>query len=201
MTALVDILLSLSLVATWAAVFVVIPSAQRSRLRAQIWHVRDDLLDDIRAGHYAESIEQAHKLHRELTITLDFASALTAGKLLAFGIVTRTFRPSGTYEGVDLGAISDPGDRALLAKRVDAFHAALADHFFFGGPSGWLIVLFVVPYILAIELPAALMAALRTRSRKVIVQVYRTAVDKIKAKASQEQLDFLPELAHARSVA
>jgi hypothetical protein len=132
------------LVAT--CLFRVIPAANRSLYRYDLWRMRDELVDALRAG----ALPRKHEAVRHLVVALDAAIRLSSRlSLLRMFVLYRTLRaktdlplPPSTV------GMSEP-EVQLFNEFVSRLTHRTIHHLFVSSPSGWLAILLFEPFYLA----------------------------------------------------
>jgi hypothetical protein len=112
-----------------------IPSVQHSHFRHALWSLRDDIMDDIRAGRLPRD-ERTGMLLALAVVGIHDASKHT---LFAAWIGNRRVRhlvPPGVVDDVVLGG--DGGrERSVLADYLSRYRTISRRHLYSGAPSGW----------------------------------------------------------------
>jgi hypothetical protein len=145
--------IGLSLLA-WACIVWIVPSYATSHLRYRLWRLRDELVDDIRAGKFDDD-EQPRELVAIVESVIERAAEFSALNVVLLRLsVGRRFRPPHPLK---LDKVSDR-DRERLEQCLEGLLDAVMVKSLLGTPSGWLmcVVLF----------PVALLSAITTRGGK-----------------------------------
>jgi hypothetical protein len=141
---LVVVLVCLTILA-WLSIVKIVPASFVSRLRYQLWQLRDDTVDDIRLGEIKD-VEQARRFVAQLEAAIVVAPDFSLLNMVIFGWILRSYEPS--TQRIELDKL-EPRDRERLEPRVAQYQWALIRHALLGTPSGWVISLLVLPLSLA----------------------------------------------------
>jgi len=134
----------------WFSLLKILPACSTSRLRYQLWAIRDETMDELLAGEY-ENTEEVQNFIRRLEIAIAVAPDLSLLNLIAFNRMMRGARPPN-HVPFDLDALS-PTDRERIEPRFTLYEWLLVRNAFLGSPSGWVfLVFFLVPTIILASL-------------------------------------------------
>jgi hypothetical protein len=164
----VNILLTVILVslaiAAWLAVLKVFPSCSTSRLRYELWRMRDETVDEI----YDDEIhnkEQARRFVRELERAIRAAPDLSILNLVVFSRIARGAEIP-LADRIELSKLDD-SDRKRLEPRYRAYEWVVFRHALTGSLSGWLVLIFLVAVALPQVLLHRLTRGLRGKGRSL----------------------------------
>ena len=141
----------------WLSLVWIVPSCATSRFRYRAWRIRDEVVDELRAGRYEER-DEPEAFVQTVETAIEEAAVLSFLKVSMFGIATRKleFKPPFRLDGLS------ENDATLLRAHITRMDEAAIDKALFGSPSGWIAVVLVLPLLLV---SATLRALFRGHSK------------------------------------
>jgi hypothetical protein len=151
MNALWTLAVMASLLFAWICVVHIIPGSLMCMFRQRLWHQRDELAAEIRAGRFNDS-EPAECLIDLMERYIRFAPEFSAFRVT----IARTAARFGDVPPPEPFSIETllPAERLIMGTYMANFNETVADHVLFETPSGWLLILLsvlILPLMLLFE--------------------------------------------------
>lgn len=142
----------------WVCIVKIIPDCARSLFRYRLWRLRDELVDEIRAGTF-ENDEMPKVLAAVVEGTITVAPEATLARMLMAAWTCRSMQVPELFDFESLGR----GDRRLLEKRFSEYRQIAVRHILLGAPSGWILTALVGVLVVPVAALFALMMTLSGR--------------------------------------
>lgn len=153
----------------WFMLVKVVPDCGTSHFRYRLWALRDELVDEIRAGEY-EDEARAQRFVAMFEWAIEQAADLSVLNVILLHL-SRPHRAG--RDPLDLEGLA-PADASRLQVYRDDFERAMAMKAL-GTPSGWIFMALALPAALVV-VPCELLFRRRNRGRALLERVRRHAV-------------------------
>ena len=147
MDALLAIAVIVSALFAWFSFFSIIPRNLEAICRYRLWEIRDELVDDVRAGKFKDE-DEPRKVQYVIEAFIEAASELTPLRLgLMMAISRRHDNRVKLPAPISLKGLCR-GDKERLGAYIVRFNSAITWRVLLGSPSGWALTLASVPLVL-----------------------------------------------------